>query len=173
MKRFVVNFTLKNEQLVVLFITLLAANGLLLIALTFSASGLPTLQQQLHTARSQAHTINDLGGEIRRLRQEQKQGRDGVRLDADQTLRLLTDSGAQHGISLSKMQQSSGNRISVSVEDIAYTDLIAWLLTLRQQYSLGVQRISLEATVISGTVSARLSFETSKLPKPRGIQIKA
>lgn len=71
---------------------------------------------------------------------------------------LVSSAARQAGINLQRFEPDGDARVRVSLEKVAFVDLMRWLVTLEQRHGLVVQSLSADSDGSAGLVSARLTL---------------
>ena len=74
----------------------------------------------------------------------------------DGALDAVAASAQAHGLTLNRFSPEGGGRLALSLDQVPYASLIAWLLELAEERGLQVLNLSLDRTDTPGMVRARI-----------------
>lgn len=85
-----------------------------------------------------------------------------VSLKTGQSLLAAVNSSAREaGLNLQRFEPAGEQRVSVTLENAVFTDVMAWLVTLEKQYGFVIQSVSADNQPQAGIVNIRLTLEQS------------
>ena len=134
-----------------------ALNAVLLAVLIHGIAAHKDAQARFEQARERHAAIARLAREYRAL--AGPEAPPPAARPASEILRLVAEAGRERGIPLTRLQQDAPARVSAAVGDIAYADLIDWLILLRQRHGLSAARIAINAGEVPGRVTCQFAFE--------------
>jgi type II secretory pathway component PulM len=128
-------------------IVILAIFSLLILLYSFFYLPLKRNNAQLQSS------INDIQNEITLMQNLEPQiarfstgaVKTAVVIDDGQLMMLIEDSAKQQQIPLSKIIAQSKNKISVTLENVAFNEAMRWLDSLQSQHHLTIAQLSVEA----------------------------
>lgn len=73
-------------------------------------------------------------------------------------LSVVSSSAQQFKVELQRFEPRGESRVSVTLDKVAFNQMMLWIGNLSDQYGIRVDQISVDKTDLPGRVSARLSF---------------
>lgn len=109
--------------------------------------------ERLGAARADFSWMTGHASEARQAAQSAARG-----LPAGQSLMAVVSSSAgQAGINLQRFEPDGAQRVRVSIENAAFTDVMRWVVLLEQQYGLRVSAFTADAVAEPGIANIRLT----------------
>ncbi len=72
--------------------------------------------------------------------------------------KIIPTTASRSDIQITRLQPGSKN-MSVWIDEVAYQNLVTWLVKLNDQYALSIKQIKMDATKVSGMVKVFVIFD--------------
>jgi general secretion pathway protein M len=122
--------------------------------------GVATLETQVQEQQALKRWMEQSAAEVQQLRR----GGAGQSLGAGRSLLTVVDQtarGGQLGPSLKRMEPEGDNGVKVWLEQVAFDEMMSWLVTLEQQYGVTVATLTVERQAVAGRVDAHMSLRNT------------
>jgi general secretion pathway protein M len=145
-------------------ILILGAVALLLI-LPYFVFWLPlqdsviSLRKDVDEQRAVQHWMQQAAAEVKQL---QRSGTGTAKPRVGRSLLALVDQTAKLGklgAGLKRLEPEGQTSVKVWLEQVSFDDMVRWLTSLEQQYSLSVSTITIDRQDTPGRVNARMTLE--------------
>jgi general secretion pathway protein M len=143
---------------------LMIAVPLLVIVLSYAivwrpfSSHVEELQQRVERQQEVLQYMHSAARQVKQLRRQQALT---SRSGANQSLLALVDrtvKQAKLARALKRVEPDGADKVKVRLEGAGFDDMIGWLESLQQRYTIAVEDISIDVQDDPGTVNARLTL---------------